>query len=57
MYKSGNLDKNNKKMIGNDMVISYKVDTNYLKNIVKSREFGFTAGMLKGALAEGRKKK
>jgi hypothetical protein len=30
------LDRNNKKMIGDDMVISYKVDTNYLKIPVKS---------------------
>jgi len=25
------LDRNNKKMIGDDMVISYKVDTNFIK--------------------------
>ena len=36
LYESGNLDKNNKKMIGDDMVISYKVDTNFIKTLVKS---------------------
>jgi hypothetical protein len=36
LYESGNLDKNNKKMIGDDMVISYKVDTNFIQYLDKS---------------------
>ena len=36
LYESSNLDKNNKEMIGDDMVISYKVNTNFIKKIVKS---------------------
>ena len=36
LYESGNLDKNNKEMIGDDMVISYKVHTNFIKKTVKS---------------------
>jgi hypothetical protein len=35
LYESGSLDKNNKKMIGDDIVISCKVDTNYFKNPLK----------------------
>ena len=31
MYETDSLDRNNKKMIGDDMVISYKVDTNFIK--------------------------
>ncbi len=31
LHESGNLDKNNKEMIGDDMVISYKVDTNFFE--------------------------
>ena len=36
MYETDSLDRNNKKMIGDDMVISYKVDTNLIKTLVKS---------------------
>ena len=36
MYETDSLDRNNKKMIGDDMVISYKVDTNFIKTLVKS---------------------
>ena len=36
LYESSNLDKNNKEMIGDDMVISYKVNTNFIKKIFKS---------------------
>jgi len=31
LYETDSLDRNNKKMIGDDMVISYKVDTNFIK--------------------------
>ena len=36
MYETDSLDRNNKKMIGDDMVISYKVDSNFKKYNVKS---------------------
>ena len=36
MKKIESLGKNNKEMIGDDMVISYKVDTNFIKTLVKS---------------------
>ena len=36
LYETDSLDRNNKKMIGDDMVISYKVDTNFIKTLVKS---------------------
>ena len=36
LYETDSLDKNYKKMIGDDMVISYKVHTNFIKKTVKS---------------------
>ena len=36
LYESGCLDRNNKKKIDDDMVISYKVHTNFIKNLFKS---------------------
>ncbi|SVB91898.1 uncharacterized protein METZ01_LOCUS244752 [marine metagenome] len=35
MKKIESLGKNNKEMIGDDMVISYKADTNFIKYLVK----------------------
>jgi len=31
LYETDSLDRNDKKMIGDDMLISYKVDTNFIK--------------------------
>ena len=41
LYETDSLDKNYKKMIGDDMVISYKVDTNFIKKIVKSISYNY----------------
>jgi hypothetical protein len=35
LKKIESLGKNNKEMIGDDMVISYKADTNFIKYLVK----------------------
>ena len=35
------MDRNNKKMIGDDMVISYKVGTNFIKYPVKSMVYNY----------------
>jgi hypothetical protein len=35
LKKIESIAKNNKEMIGDDMVISYKADTNFIKYLVK----------------------